>query len=89
MIFIVTEQIMNGTVTMDVMAYGIEENSFGEAKRYLRRVVATKGGEITHADNDRIDYSISQKSDFTLYGSMKKQPLKILTDPSTTLNTVQ
>jgi ribosomal protein L11 len=76
MIFILLEQVFNGSVTMSVSPTGVEANSFKEAVTKVKKELKTLPHkvEIKFDDDDKFQYSIEHD----LVGRMKKTPLKIL-----------
>ena len=78
MIYIVTESLMNGTVTMSINTFGIKAESFIEAKSKLITTLNIKllgmWRELVSWDIDKIfRYSV----DGSVIGSMENKPLEI------------
>jgi len=72
MIFILTEQIMNGTVTMGIFTSGIEADSFEEAKDILKHLPKMKTACITQDDFQNFNFHLQD-----IIGTMKNEPLKM------------
>jgi len=73
MIFILTEQMMNGTVTMRIFTSGIEADSFEEAKDILKQFPKMKTACITQDDRQNFNFHLQN-----MIGTMKNMPLKII-----------
>ena len=79
--FALTEQVMNGTVTMQIITALIDKPTFEEAVHYFKEKYGNEAGiEIKLEDADNFAYVIPQKSDelFSVYGYIAKAPLKVL-----------
>ena len=76
MIFILTEQVFNGTVTMSVIPTGVEADSFKEAVNKIKDKLKSIPHEIKRDDDDVFRYST--EGDFPLVGYVTKKPLEIL-----------
>jgi hypothetical protein len=79
-IYIVTEQVMNGTVTMNTMVSGIKAKDFRWAVLKLKRKLAKfQFPSKIYTDSDtEFSYSINGQ-EFPLFGRMTDKPLKIIT----------
>ena len=78
MIYLLTEKVMNGTVTMDIIATGIEAESFDAAFEKLTHFENWHTATNIRKDDKQISYTIPDPVDgFSVYGSMKKESLKI------------
>jgi hypothetical protein len=80
MIFILTEQIMNGTVTMDILTTGIEAESFEKAVEKIKKLSNFKNVTI-HVDTDTMfDYTFPKNgnNDFPIFGNLQYKPLNII-----------
>jgi hypothetical protein len=71
MIFILTEQIMNGTVCMQVKTTLIEGESWEEAYDKLREFVSETQAHNVKEDSDSISYTIPGRS-FDIWGRLDK-----------------
>ena len=78
MIYLLTEKVMNGIVTMDIIATGIEAESFDAAFEKLTHFENWHLAINIQKDDERVYYTIPDPVDgFGVYGSMKKEALKI------------
>ena len=79
--FLLTEQIMNGTVTMQVVSTGVEAETFKDAimkvKNELKKGLLnfSKMAILTETDFE-FSYSINQQ--FPCYGRMENKVLSII-----------
>ena len=80
MIYLLTEKVMNGTVTMDIIATGIEAESFDAAFEKLTHFENWHTATNIQKDDKQIGYTICPAiaGGFGIYGSMKKESLKIM-----------
>lgn len=78
--FVCTDQIMNGTVTMETVTALIDKPTFKEAVQYFKEKCVDKIGVIFEDTEDRFSYSVRQEPSamFDVVGSISKEPLKIL-----------
>lgn len=79
MIYVLTEQFMNGTVTINVHISGIEADSFAAACKKLREFENWHLAEnITQTANE-ISYTIPSTEGYGLscFGRMDDEPLKV------------
>jgi hypothetical protein len=79
--YLLTEQIMNGAVTMETIVSGIRASSFGEAKKKLLKVITEiYSVRMARNDEDELSYvsSTSPSSELSVYGHMNSIPLKYL-----------
>ena len=78
MIYLLTEQVMNGTVTMDIMTTGIEADSFDAAFEKLTHFENWHLATNIQKDDKQVSYVIPDTADgFGVGGSMKNEPLRI------------
>lgn len=81
-IYIIEEQILNGTVTMGISQTGIEAESFQEAVEKFLKYLEDKGNKtvkIAQNSDEAFSYTVEQEEEFfTVCGRIKKEPLKIL-----------
>ncbi len=77
MIFILTESVMNGTVTMDIITSGIEADTWEEARAVLKSLPGVRSADIRTDDNTEVTY---YKDAMTLgvQGIMKNEPLNMV-----------
>lgn len=77
--FIVQEQIMNGTVTMDIITTLIDKPTFSEAVAYFNEKCG-KNLIVTSDTPNEFTFQVLQKSDepFMVYGSIRPTPVKVL-----------
>jgi len=79
MIYLVTEQMMNGTVTMDIGAYGIEANNLDEAYEKLEKRKWWNRVTYMRRTKQRIDFGIpAPPGGLAVWGSMKNEPLEVI-----------
>lgn len=78
MIFILTEQSMNGTVTMSVATTLIEAETAEQAFEKLTKFPNWGKAEGIHDDGDSWTYSISANGGFGCWGKLNKKPAKIV-----------
>lgn len=90
MIFILKEQVMNGTVTMTIMVTGIEADSFEEAVNKFKKHTKSNNiniivlGDVVSILNGKCPYTFSYTipsgfgNNFSIFGSIEYKPLKIL-----------
>jgi hypothetical protein len=82
MIFILNEQVLNGTVTMSNVITGIEAENFIEACKKLKTFKSFTEGfaEITKENHNEINFKVTQdeSTSWTVFCEMKNQELKIL-----------
>ena len=78
MIYLLTEQVMNGTVTMDITTTGIEAESFGAAFEKLTHFKNWHLAVNIQKDDKQVSFDIPDPAGgFGVWGSMKKEPLEI------------
>lgn len=78
MIYLLTEQVMNGTVTMDIITTGIEADSFDEAFEKLTHFENWHMATNITKDDKAVSFSMPTPSGgFGIGGLMKNKPLKI------------
>jgi len=81
MIYIVIESHMNGTITLENVSFGIEANSFIEAKNKLKSMIENKKLNVIYNMDDEIclSYNLVRNyySDVYIHGRMSDEPLKI------------
>jgi hypothetical protein len=75
MIYILTEQFMNGTVTMGITTTGIEADSFNEACKKLTTFQNWNKAENAIFSDSQVTYTIPGV--FPTFGCMKNEALKI------------
>ena len=78
MIFILNEQIMNGTTTMSIMATGIEADSFRIAVDRLKASAVIQNLILTIVSDDLKIFSYSIAGQFPIFGKMDSNPLKVI-----------
>ena len=78
MIFILTEQVLNGTVTMDVMVSGVEATSFTDAVATLCSICEKRGLKMQNERRGEKSFAYSLPGKFQIYGHMDGKPLKML-----------
>ena len=80
MIYILNEQIMNGTVTMKILTKGIKANTFDEAIERLKQFPNFSFARNIEQDKDSFSYCIPPKDNEVLFviGLMKSEPLEIM-----------
>ena len=78
MIYLLTEKVMNGTVTMDIIATGIEAESFDAAFEKLTHFENWHTATNILEDDKQVSYTLPDPAGgLGIWGSMKKEPLKI------------
>jgi len=77
MIYILTEEILNGTVTMDIVIKGIEAECFEDAKSEFKKRFGDKI-EIYREDDEYLSYSVPQNGIFKVEGRMKNKALELI-----------
>ena len=77
-IFILNEQLLNGTVTMDIWTKGIIADSFEEAVQKLKNNSLDRI-KIHKDDSDGFHFSVPQNEgvSFEVYGIMNNKPLEM------------
>lgn len=77
-IFILTEQLLNGTVTMDIWTKGILADSFEEAVQKIKNDSLEKI-KIHRDDSDGFSFTVPQNEGvtFEVYGTLNKNPLEM------------
>ena len=79
MIYLLTEQAMNGTVTMGMSSTGIEAASFDEAFEKLTHFKNWNKAMNIMKDDERVDYTIpGEGGGFGCVGSMENMPLTVV-----------
>lgn len=74
--YLLTEQIMNGTVTMQIISTGIEAETFEDAIAKVKHL-PNFGKATIHTENNLIfDYSIYGQAQ--CYGRMENKILRII-----------
>jgi hypothetical protein len=78
-IYLLVEQMMNGTVTMEIMSSGVKASSFIEAVSKIKEKI--KSMEISTLNirtdnNDEFSYIIN--SEIVIYGQIKNKELNII-----------
>jgi hypothetical protein len=76
MIYLLVEQVMNGTLTMDIITSGIEAKSFEEAYEKLTHFENWHLAKDIYKTDARVNYSIFGKTS-CIWASMKSEPLRI------------
>lgn len=76
MIFIVTEHIMNGSVTMDTMVTGVEADNFDAAVEKLKAHPEVSRAKIIVNSEDDFQYRIA--GEFPVWGRITDNPLTML-----------
>ncbi len=75
--YLLVEQIMNGTVTMQIISTGIETQTFEDAIMKVKNLPNFSKASI-HTENDsEFTYSIGNQQ-FPCYGRMENNVLKII-----------
>lgn len=79
MIFLLTEQLMNGTVTMEIYSTEIESDSFKKAVEKIKKFDGFIGAEINEETDERFSFSIKEafelpESKITINGHSRIQP---------------
>lgn len=85
MLFLLNEQIMNGTVTMSILSTGVEAKDFSGAKDKIKANIdaAKKAADeficSVHQDTDtEFSYTIGALTQFPCYGRMENKPLRVI-----------
>ncbi len=81
MIFILNEQVLNGTVTMSNVITGIEAKNFSEAIKKVKTFKSFTEGDVQIIDekSNRFTFMILQKqTTWTVFCEMKNEELKIV-----------
>jgi hypothetical protein len=78
MIFVLTERIMNGTVTMGVITTGIEADTFEGAINKVKGFQNFSSAIINEEAEHMFTYHINNDSGFPVYGLLDDKPLKII-----------
>jgi hypothetical protein len=73
MIFILTESIMNGTVTMNIITTGIDADSFMDAKKKVKNLPNFYKATILKETEQELYFSLQD-----ILGFINYEPLKIL-----------
>ena len=76
MIFVLTEQHMNGTVTMNTMVVGVDAKDFKTAVSKVKAMGNVHRATIHLEDDRQLYYSIPGHC--PVVGNMRCEPLKIL-----------
>lgn len=74
--YLLTEQIMNGTITMQIISTGVEADIFGYAIAKIKDLPNFVKATI-HTEND-LEFSYSIAGQFPCYGRMENKVLKII-----------
>ncbi len=74
--YLLTEQIFNGTVTMQIISTGIIASNWEEAKEKVKSMRNMTLAQIQSDNDEEITYSIQQK--FPCYGRMENKSLNII-----------
>jgi hypothetical protein len=78
MMFLLTESILNGTVTMSVHGVAVDAPDFASAKAKLKAMPNMVNAAI-HTDSDEVfSFSIPQQDVFGCFGHMENKPLKVI-----------
>ena len=82
MIFILQENTMNGTVTMGTNCIGVEAETFDDAVKKVKSIIAKNGTPIVNAyeDKERFSFCVQQEDgvDLGMFCTMNDKPLKML-----------
>ena len=80
MIFILNEQVLNGTVTINNIITGIEAENFLEAVKKVKTFKSFIDGivEITDENNNEFIFRVLQESSYKVLCVMKNEELKVL-----------
>lgn len=82
MIFILNEQILNGTVTVKNIITGIEAENFIKACEKVKTFKSFTEGfaKITNENDNEIHFNVTQdeSTNWTVFCEMKNQELKVL-----------
>jgi len=80
--FILQESTMNGTVTMDTFVFGINKNTFTEAKNYVKTKVNYAFHNVTIIEDTefilRYNAHPIRYNAHPIYGILKNEPLTML-----------
>jgi hypothetical protein len=76
MLFALSEQMMNGTVTLSVVVSAVEADTFPKAIAKIKAQPGFTGAQVVQEDHSVFSYSI--KGSFSVYGRMTEEPLKII-----------
>ena len=74
--YILTEQIMNGTVTMEILSTGIDAKTFEDAVKKVKNLPGLSKATICADSESGFGYLIS--SQCSCYGRMENKVLKII-----------
>lgn len=77
MIYLLTESILNGTVTTQSYTCGIEAPNFKSARDFLRTKMIEKSAQIPEDNESVLSYTIPN-GEFTVSGRMTSEPLAML-----------
>ena len=77
--FACVDQVLNGTVTMQIITSVIDKPTFAEAVKYFKEKYGSNI-EISEDSKDRFSYRVKQeaKTGFAVFGSIEREPLKLL-----------
>jgi hypothetical protein len=82
MIYILTEQLMNGTVTMATYTYGVEAPDFEQAVLKIRDRLPTAAINMKYDKENYYSYVIpstpGDSISFPVHGIMRRQVLKMI-----------
>jgi len=85
MIYLINEQVLNGTVTISINSMGVEANNFQEAVKKLKNSETFKNGicKIMYENDEEITYSVPQEENekgfrYSVYGTMKNKQIKLI-----------
>jgi hypothetical protein len=73
MIYILTQQFMNGTVTMGITTLGIEAGNFEEAKGKVKKLSGMAKATVTEDDEETLCFCLPE-----VIGTMENTPLNII-----------
>lgn len=79
MIYLLTEQVLNGTVTMSINSTGIEAGNFEEAVEKVKKM--DENDKFVNVFQDEKTFScyvLQERSIFQVLCIMKNEPLKII-----------
>jgi len=79
-LYLLNEQIMNGTVTMRIVSTGIQAETFEEAVKKVKELPGLKKGVTIGSDTIKeFSYvALSSTPGWKCYGRMENQALKII-----------
>jgi hypothetical protein len=77
MIYLLVEQVMNGTVTMEVLNTGFEAESFDKAFESLTHTENWHKAEDILTTDVGVFFTIPGENGLSIWGSMKRVPLRI------------